>query len=46
VTPSAYRANSHEVLDSFASCQAMLLTRPRRSEGRAHLEERLVTSSS
>jgi AraC-like DNA-binding protein len=45
-TPSAYRANSHEVLDSFASCQAMLLTRPRRSEGRAHLEERLVTSSS
>lgn len=45
-TPSMYRASSHEALDSFASCQAMLLTRPRRSEGRAHLEERLVTSSS
>lgn len=38
-TPSAYRARSHEQLDSFASCQAMMLTRPRRAEGRAHLEE-------
>ena len=38
-TPSAYRARSHEELDAFASCQTMVLTRPRRAEGRAHLEE-------
>ncbi|GAB3609363.1 helix-turn-helix transcriptional regulator [Humibacter ginsengiterrae] len=38
-TPSAYRARSHEELDAFASCQTMVLTRPRRADGRAHLEE-------
>lgn len=38
-TPSAYRARSHDELDAFASCQTMVLTRPRRVDGRAHLEE-------
>ncbi|WP_022901109.1 helix-turn-helix transcriptional regulator [Humibacter albus] len=38
-TPSAYRGRDHEQLDAFASCQAMVLTRPRRNEGRAHLDE-------
>jgi AraC-like DNA-binding protein len=41
-SPSAYRARDHEALDSFASCQAMMLTRHRRGEGRAHLDERRV----
>ncbi|GAB3807122.1 helix-turn-helix transcriptional regulator [Humibacter antri] len=38
-TPSAYRARSHPELDAFTSCQAMVLTRPRRADGRAPLEE-------
>ncbi|WP_460579740.1 helix-turn-helix transcriptional regulator [Humibacter ginsengisoli] len=38
-TPSAYRVRSHDELDAFASCQTMVLTRPRRADGRAHLEE-------
>ena len=39
--PSAYRDRDHDELEAFASCQTMVLTRPRRSDGRAHLEERL-----
>jgi len=36
--PSAYRARNHREIRVVAPCQAMLLTRPRKGEGRGHAE--------
>ena len=33
-TPSAYRARNHDELQAVPTCQAMVLTRPRRGQGR------------
>jgi AraC-like DNA-binding protein len=39
-TPSAYRARDHRELEGVASCQAMVLTRPRRRASReSRIEE-------
>ncbi len=38
-TPSLYRARSHDELHAMSSCQAMVLTRPRRSRGQGHAGE-------
>ncbi len=41
-TPSRYRARDHDELRAMATCQAMVLTRPRKSRGKG----RAVESSS
>jgi transcriptional regulator GlxA family with amidase domain len=38
-TPSMYRARSHEDLRALPACQTMVLTRPRRGQGRRRAQE-------
>jgi len=38
-TPSIYRSRNHDALRAMPSCQAMVVTRPRRSKGRGRVEE-------
>ncbi len=45
-TPSAYRARSHEALRGVPSCLTMLVTRPRKSVGKAQAEVRSFEEAS
>ena len=38
-TPSMYRARNHEELRGMATCQTMVMTRPRRRQGQRRREE-------
>jgi AraC-like DNA-binding protein len=45
-TPSAYRVRSHDEVSSIASCQTMVVSRPRRRREASSFGEATVTTPS